>query len=168
MSPTFNHHGDIALVERLSVHAGRIRVGDVVVARSVQNVRHVVIKRVLGMEGDLVPVAGPRGRRYVTVPEGHVWLQGDNYHNSTDSRTYGPVPVAMVLGKVFYKVQGRSVCVDIGWRRTTIGGCGRGHLVRVKGRHTVLCRHNGSLFPTQKKRRPPDLARSGRPRKWAG
>lgn len=124
MSPTFNHHGDIALVERLSVHAGGIRVGDVVVARSVQNVRHVVIKRVLGMEGDLVPVAGPRGRRYVTVPEGHVWLQGDNYHNSTDSRTYGPVPVAMVLGKVFYKVQGRSVCLDTGLRRRTVGECG--------------------------------------------
>lgn len=104
MSPTFNHHGDIALVERISVHAGRVGVGDVVVARSVQNVRHVVIKRVLGMEGDLVPVMGPRGRRYVTVPAGHVWLQGDNYHNSTDSRTYGPVPYAMVLGKVFFKV----------------------------------------------------------------
>jgi len=33
-----------------------------------------------------------------------VWLEGDNPENSTDSRTYGPVPQAMIRGKVFFKV----------------------------------------------------------------
>ncbi|GAB4821340.1 hypothetical protein N2152v2_008386 [Parachlorella kessleri] len=80
--------------------------GDVVIARSVQNPRHVVCKRVLGLEGDVVNI--PSSSRWglgrtVKVPKGHVWLQGDNFNNSTDSRHYGPVPYAMVRGRVFVK-----------------------------------------------------------------
>ena len=41
----------------------------------------------------------------VQVPQGHVWLQGDNPLNSTDSRHYGPVPYALLRGRVFLKVQ---------------------------------------------------------------
>lgn len=41
----------------------------------------------------------------VQVPAGHVWLQGDNTLNSTDSRHYGPVPYALVNGKAFLKVR---------------------------------------------------------------
>lgn len=40
---------------------------------------------------------------YVVVPKGHVWLAGDNLSNSTDSRNYGPVPLAMIEGKVVGK-----------------------------------------------------------------
>jgi len=59
MIPTFNPRGDIVLVDHISVATGLINVGDVVIARSVQNPRHVVCKRVLGMEGDYVEVAPP-------------------------------------------------------------------------------------------------------------
>ncbi|RUS21821.1 IMP1 inner mitochondrial membrane peptidase-like protein [Endogone sp. FLAS-F59071] len=38
------------------------------------------------------------------VPPGHVWLGGDNMSNSTDSRLYGPVPLALVKGRVFARV----------------------------------------------------------------
>jgi hypothetical protein len=40
----------------------------------------------------------------VQVPEGHVWLQGDNATNSTDSRHYGAVPYALLEGRAFLKV----------------------------------------------------------------
>jgi inner membrane protease subunit 1 len=33
-----------------------------------------------------------------------VWLEGDNPFNSTDSRSYGPVPLALVKGLVSFKV----------------------------------------------------------------
>jgi len=42
--------------------------------------------------------------RFIKVPKGHVWLTGDNMSNSTDSRTYGPVPYALIKGKVFMRV----------------------------------------------------------------
>ncbi|CAN0578941.1 unnamed protein product, partial [Ectocarpus sp. 12 AP-2014] len=48
------------------------------------------------------------------VPQGHVWLEGDNLSNSSDSRTYGPIPLAMVRGRVFFKV-----------REGAGGGCAR-------------------------------------------
>eukprot|EP00887_Chlorella_sp_A99_P007003 scaffold2.g7003.t1 len=107
MYPTFNPRGDVALLEHVSVWSDRIKVGDVVVAKSMQNPRHVVCKRVLGLAGDAVTI--PSSSKYgmgrtVVVPKGHVWLQGDNFNNSTDSRQYGPVPYAMLRGRVFLKV----------------------------------------------------------------
>ena len=47
------------------------------------------------------------GERPEFVPPGHVWLEGDNATNSTDSRAYGPIPLAMIRGRVFYKVMVR-------------------------------------------------------------
>jgi len=46
-------------------------------------------------------------RRCLQVPQGHVWLQGDNTLNSTDSRHYGPVPYALLKGRAFCKVHWR-------------------------------------------------------------
>ena len=54
-------------------------------------------------EGEKRPDLNPQG--VVQVPDGHVWLQGDNLPNSTDSRHYGPVPLALIRGKVFYKAR---------------------------------------------------------------
>lgn len=82
---------------------------------------YTVCKRVLGTEGDIVEVEPRRSNitwsadsdtvrplegRFVRIPKGHVWLAGDNLSNSTDSRTYGPVPIAMVRGKVIARVSG--------------------------------------------------------------
>jgi len=38
------------------------------------------------------------------VPKGHVWLQGDNLLHSRDSREYGPIPLALIKGRVMYQV----------------------------------------------------------------
>ena len=46
----------------------------------------------------------------VQVPTGHVWLQGDNTLNSTDSRHYGPVPYALLEGRVFLRVSPDACC----------------------------------------------------------
>ena len=45
----------------------------------------------------------PQGHM-VEIPPGHVWLEGDNALNSTDSRYYGPVPSSLVKGRVILRV----------------------------------------------------------------
>jgi signal peptidase I len=42
-------------------------------------------------------------QRAAQVPPHHVWLQGDNTRNSNDSRHYGPVPLAMLRGRVCFR-----------------------------------------------------------------
>ena len=42
----------------------------------------------------------------VQVPEGHVWVAGDNLPYSRDSRFYGPVPMALITGKLLYNGDG--------------------------------------------------------------
>ena len=132
MMPTFDPNGEVALVERMflttTLRNRPIQKGDVVIARSVQNAKQSVCKRVMGLEGVLVTyreasrfavdgygrgydgidgrggTSGSGRRRQVRVPKGHVFLQGDNTNNSTDSRQYGPVPYSTLQGRVVYKV----------------------------------------------------------------
>ncbi len=48
----------------------------------------------------------------VTVPPGHAFMLGDNVANSRDRRTFGPVPIATIIGRPLYVLWGKS------WNRT--------------------------------------------------
>jgi len=58
---------------------------------------------------DLVLVADPRRRSRLLVKRvrsedaSGVWIEGDNPAESTDSRTFGPVPRTLVLGRARYR-----------------------------------------------------------------
>jgi len=111
MLPTLNAAGDVVLLDRLSPRLGWIRPGDVVIAKSPTNAAQTVCKRVAARAGDPIPGARDTGGSFfgggsarAVVPEGHVWLLGDNADNSTDSRYYGPVPAALIKGRVFLRV----------------------------------------------------------------
>ena len=60
------------------------------------------IKRVIGLPGDWISV--PETKEIRKIPEGHCWLEGDNGSVSRDSRTYGPVPLGLVQGRVTHVV----------------------------------------------------------------
>jgi inner membrane protease subunit 1 len=89
------------------------KVGDVVISEPPNDTDKMVCKRIAAIEGDEVIVMSRNANHRVSafaklpegivVPPGHVWLAGDNCNNSTDSRTYGPVPIALIQGKVCYK-----------------------------------------------------------------
>lgn len=59
-------------------------------------------------------VASLSNTSLVVVPDGHLWVEGDNSLNSADSRNYGPVPSSLVVGKVWMRVwppRGNSLVV---------------------------------------------------------
>ncbi|NXV40094.1 IMP1L protease, partial [Rissa tridactyla] len=53
------------------------------------------------------------------VPKGHVWLEGDNLRNSTDSRCYGPVPYGLIRGRICFKIWPLN---DFGFLRASPNG----------------------------------------------
>ena len=40
----------------------------------------------------------------VQVPDGHIWVEGDNPWNSNDSRNYGAVPASLIMGRVLLRL----------------------------------------------------------------
>lgn len=40
----------------------------------------------------------------IYVPNGHVWLEGDNSDNSLDSRNYGPVPMGLIQSRALVRI----------------------------------------------------------------
>ncbi|KAK1648215.1 hypothetical protein QYE76_066020 [Lolium multiflorum] len=108
MLPAINIMGDLVVADKLSARYGWVSPGDVVQFVSPEDPRKTVIKRVLGMEGDavtyLVDPANSDVSKTVVVPKGHIWVQGDNIHNSTDSRQFGPLPYGLVNGKICCRI----------------------------------------------------------------
>lgn len=71
--------------------------GDIVVFISPKDPSEYVIKRVIGLEGDIVTMHCQQPIR-VTVPQGHCWVEGDNWSNSVDSTKYGPISKGLIFG----------------------------------------------------------------------
>ncbi|KAL1927626.1 hypothetical protein VTP01DRAFT_3447 [Rhizomucor pusillus] len=105
MLPNFNMTGDIVAVDHITPRFKGYDLGDVVVCISPCVPGRAVLKRILGLPGDNVCVDPTvQDRKYIRVPEGHIWVTGDNLSNSTDSRFYGPVPLGLVRGRVIARL----------------------------------------------------------------
>jgi signal peptidase I len=121
MEPTF-HNGDYVIVNRLTYQWGEIQRGDVVVFPYPLSPEEDYIKRVIGLPGDRVAIYGGNvyvnGQRieepYISsapandvaetvVPEGYVYVLGDNRSASSDSRSWGPLEIEAILGKAVFR-----------------------------------------------------------------
>ena len=117
MTPT------VAPGDHLLLHKRRpteVAVGDVVVLHDPLDPGDLVVKRVIAVDGDSIgfedgvlvrngrPVTEPYTADFLdgvyygpdVVPPGMLYVLGDNRVDSVDSRRFGPVPLASVVGRV--------------------------------------------------------------------
>lgn len=100
MEPTIRT-SDIILTEHISTRYGWIQRGDIIITRSPHNPKQFICKRVVGLGGDsLLQYDGS----ILLIPKGYLWIEGDNERNSTDSRSYGPIPMGLVRGRALFRI----------------------------------------------------------------
>lgn len=118
MFPTMPAVETTSIVKNVHRYGRGLSVGDIIVAKHPWYYSSGIGKRIIGMPGDYVvldpPSAstanvtiGPTAGKMVQVPEGHCWLAGDNLPWSRDSRSFGPVPLGLVQGKILGVVSWR-------------------------------------------------------------
>jgi signal peptidase I len=126
MEPTLLQN-DRVLVSKLDYRLGVPHRGDMIVFNPPVDSTIPYVKRIVALGGDTVDLRD--GRLYVndglvsipetrgqppqpqapqiaypfTVPDGDVFVMGDNRLQSSDSRTFGPVPVGNIIGKVIVR-----------------------------------------------------------------
>ncbi|XP_036424178.1 mitochondrial inner membrane protease subunit 2 [Colossoma macropomum] len=102
MQPSLNPEGasapDVVLLNRWSVRNYQVQRGDIVSVVSPKNPKQKIIKRVIALEGDFIKTLGYKNR-YVRVPDGHLWIEGDHHGHSFDSNTFGPVSLGLLHGR---------------------------------------------------------------------
>ncbi|CAH3991916.1 unnamed protein product [Pieris brassicae] len=100
MEPTLETN-NILFTEHITPRMQRLRRGDIIIAKCPTNPKQNICKRITGLPGDKVKGHFMRSQY---VPRGHVWLEGDNSSNSSDSRIYGAVPQGLIRSRVVCRV----------------------------------------------------------------
>ncbi len=116
MVPTLQD-GEYVLVSKLSYRFGEPQYGDIIVFKYPGQPDQDLIKRIIGLPGDTVEVtasnvyvngqelvepyiaAAPIYQGEWRVPEGFLFVLGDNRNDSSDSHSWGLLPIENVIGK---------------------------------------------------------------------
>lgn len=107
MQPTLNSSGsktsDLVFLDRWHMNPSEIAHGDIVALTAPNDHQVNFIKRIIGLEGDVLNT--PRYKHnYVVIPSGHCWVEGDNSKSSLDSNKFGPVSLGLIKGKATHIV----------------------------------------------------------------
>ena len=116
MRPTLED-GEFVLVSKLNYQFGEVERGDIIVFHFPMDPEQELIKRVIGLPGDHIRVgdgavsvngqvlnepyiaAAPAYAGEWNVPDGHLFVLGDNRNDSSDSHSWGLLPAENVVGK---------------------------------------------------------------------
>jgi len=116
MIPTLED-GEFVLVSKINYQFGDVERGDIVVFHFPMDPEQELIKRVMGLPGDTIVVqngqvsvnglvlnepyiaAAPAYSGEWTVPDGQLFVLGDNRNDSSDSHSWGYLPLEKVVGK---------------------------------------------------------------------
>ena len=119
MRPTLEN-GEYVLVNRMAYRSESPAYGDVVVFHFPIDPDQDFIKRVIGLPGDEIKIqdgqvkvngrildevyiaAAPQYVGSWHVPAEQVFVLGDNRNNSSDSHSWGPVPLENLIGKAIF------------------------------------------------------------------
>lgn len=122
MEPNLENNQRI-IMEKISYRFHSPMRGDIIVLRRPEGrYDHPLIKRVVGLAGETIeihdgvvyvdgePLAEPYLDQPTTgylkplrIPEGHVFVLGDNRASSNDSRSFGVVALTDILGKAWFR-----------------------------------------------------------------
>lgn len=127
MEPTLTNRA-LVIVDTVFTSLRPFHRGDVVVFRYPRNPTIEYVKRVIALPGETVTVAHgyvfvdgrPLDEPYLRepvryfwgparVPEGNVFVLGDNRNSSSDSHVWGPLPVDLVVGRAWVSLRPFSV-----------------------------------------------------------
>jgi len=116
MQPTL-HEGNLLVVNKLAYKLGEPKRGDIIIFHYQGTLTEDYIKRVIGLPGDTIDIGGGVVRvngqaitePYIAelpgytgtwkVPEGELFVLGDNRNRSSDSHDWGFVKQEWVVGK---------------------------------------------------------------------
>jgi signal peptidase I len=116
MIPTLKD-GEFVLVSKVNYRFGSVERGDIIVFHFPMDPQQELIKRVIGLPGDTISVqsgsvsvngqvlnetyiaASPTYSGQWTVPDGQLFVLGDNRNDSSDSHSWGFLPFEKVVGK---------------------------------------------------------------------
>ncbi|PIP52003.1 signal peptidase I [Candidatus Beckwithbacteria bacterium CG22_combo_CG10-13_8_21_14_all_01_47_9] len=124
------HDGEYLLTDKVTYRFRSPERGDVVVFKAPQNEDYDYIKRIIALPGDTVKISGgqvfvnntlinesgfldaritthaglyAKEGQNVTIPAAEYFVMGDNRNNSSDSREWGPVPAANLVGRTWLR-----------------------------------------------------------------
>jgi signal peptidase I len=120
MKPTLQD-GEFVLVNRLAYRVGAPQRGDIIVFHfPLDPSSQDLIKRVIGLSGDRITVSNgvvsvngqPLNEPYIAappmysgewlIPEGELFVLGDNRNDSSDSHSWGMLPIKEIVGKAVF------------------------------------------------------------------
>lgn len=107
MRPALNPEGqttsDYVFLNKWRAKGFQFQHGEVVSFVSPRDPQTKLVKRIVALEGEKLRTLGYK-EKYVEVPKGHCWLEGDNHRQSMDSNFFGPTPTGLITAKVSHIV----------------------------------------------------------------